>query len=56
MITCDEGQWWVACDGCSDSHDLDVETFQEAVDMVREMGWRISRQAETWMHWCKECG
>lgn len=43
------------CDSCSYDEDIDVDTFQEAVDEIKAQGWRISKTNEEWTHTCPDC-
>mgnify|MGYP001595507324 CR=1 FL=1 len=44
------------CDFCSNDLDCgEVETFQEAVDVVKEDGWKIAKIKDGWTHKCGVC-
>lgn len=58
MLQRDEGTWWVACDveGCSEAHDLEAQGHQEAVQELREAGWRTYKDdADEWCNMCPSC-
>ena len=60
MLEKNEGGWWISCDKCSDSHDLDVPDgahFNEVLEQVREAGFRTERNeaAQEWEHTCLAC-
>lgn len=57
MITKEDDEWWVFCDYCSNSAELDdAEDFYEAVQRSRRLGF----QGETdddgrWQNICPNC-
>jgi hypothetical protein len=48
----------VMCEGkdCSESLSIDVESFPELLEAMKEEGWKNRRINGTWMHFCPNCG
>ena len=47
----------VACDepGCSNYEELDCESFYEAVEEMRSLGWKAKKINGEWLHSCPAC-
>ncbi len=43
------------CDLCSYSEDTGEEDFYQAVDFIKESGWRITKEGDEWIHICPSC-
>ena len=56
MITKDHDfGYLVDCERCSAGEDLEVVDFQDAVDLIKEMGWQIQKDENGWLHICPSC-
>lgn len=48
--------FWVTCDGCGDTEELEGDEFGEALaDAKARHGYTISRVDGQWMHFCEAC-
>lgn len=48
--------YFVECNECGECHDLDAETFEAAVEEVKEAFWRIRKEQDgSWGHVCTGC-
>ena len=44
------------CNGCEMTLDLDeYDDFYEAVEALKEDGWRIFKDGDDWVHYCPDC-
>ncbi len=52
-----DGMRHVCCDGCSESEEVGGarDSFQEAVEAIKEMGWLIVHIEDEWKHFCVAC-
>lgn len=56
MIERDRDIGFVAsCDHCSHTDELSADSFQEAVDEIKEDGWLITKPSGQWDHMCPSC-
>lgn len=48
--------FWVTCDGCGDTEELEGEEFGEALDDAKTRhGYTVSRVDGQWCHFCEAC-
>jgi hypothetical protein len=47
----------VCCDvsGCSNYEDLDVESFYDAIEELKSLGWKPFKENGEWLHRCPSC-
>lgn len=51
-----DGEFWVTCDGCGDTEELEGDDFAEALnDAKTRHGYTVSRVDGEWMHFCQAC-
>ncbi len=45
------------CDGCADVITCSNMTFEEALEKIKEEGWKPVRreQKDIWEHYCEDC-
>ena len=43
------------CDVDGEAHDEEYDTFSEAIDVKKELGWKSEMQNGEWVDMCKEC-
>lgn len=53
----DGGEFSISCDKCSDSHDLDGGSFQEARNDAKRAGWQAlyDKENSEWTDLCPSC-
>jgi len=49
------GGFDVECDECGEERHVVASNFHDAADELRELGWRIARADDEWVHACPEC-
>ena len=45
--------YMVVCDNCGDG--AEVETWDKALELMRDDGWQKKKNGNTWNHYCPEC-
>ncbi len=45
----------ISCDGCSDGETVDAPSFQDAVRLAKDRGYRITKEDGDWKHYCGSC-
>ncbi len=50
-------EFWAQCSECSSSEEFDAEenSFQDVVDQLKGLGWRIFLAGSEWHHECPSC-
>lgn len=48
------GHHGVTCDSCSESTE-EFDSFDEAIQAIKDLGWKISREQGEWTHTCAGC-
>ena len=43
------------CDQCGDEYELDGTDFHDALEEVKENGWRARNEFGEWLHLCDCC-
>lgn len=43
------------CDDCGSEEAAGTLTFTEFVQWLKDQGWKIRKDAETWLHRCASC-
>ena len=54
MIDKEYGRYSVYCDICN-SHVLGLKSFDDAVDYIKELDWKIVKTNGGWEHHCPDC-
>jgi hypothetical protein len=49
------GEFVVTCDKCGDEEFLDTESFHNAVEMLKQQGFRSIKIGDNWEHRCPCC-
>lgn len=50
------GEFYAECSSCEDIEELpDAGDFQEAVEEVKALGWKITHIGGEWYHLCPTC-
>lgn len=44
-----------SCDGCSDGERVEAESFNDALDKLKDMGWTARSLGGEWHHFCAAC-
>lgn len=48
--------FWVTCDGCGDTEELEGDDFAEALDDAKTRhGYTVARVDGQWAHFCQTC-
>lgn len=45
----------VACDFCSETEELDADSFEDAVAEIRRDGWNSVKNGNEWYNQCPDC-
>lgn len=43
------------CDQCGEEREMDGSDFFDALDEVKDHGWRARQDCGEWMHFCPDC-
>ena len=43
------------CDGCGVGLETGTNIWDDALDMMREEGWRAVEESDGWQHYCENC-
>lgn len=43
------------CDFCSEYHETDEDDFIEAVNAIKDEGWKVFKENGEWKHMCPSC-
>jgi hypothetical protein len=51
------GKYYLGCDGCQYEIDEPEESFEEAVEAIKDYGWSTKRnESDTdWLNYCQDC-
>lgn len=55
MISKEYGKYTLICDICGATTEEEYETFQDAVDAKRDIGWKRMRTSGEWADVCPCC-
>lgn len=55
MIDKDFGVFKLVCDNCEERSEDSWDTFQDAVDAKKELGWESQGSSKGWKDICPEC-
>lgn len=45
-------EFYAYCDQCNQEVNEDADTFQDAVNRLKELGWKMMPHDEIWYHFC----
>ena len=51
----EHGYFLLVCDICQNAEETDFETWSEAVDDKKELGWKSKREGGGWIDVCPDC-
>lgn len=43
------------CDRCSNHVEKDGRKFQDLIEFIKSLGWRITKVGNIWLHYCADC-
>lgn len=55
MIYKEDGELVAECNDCGTHEYGGTLEFREFVQSLKDLGWRISKDGEEWVHHCPEC-
>ncbi|MCC6798287.1 MAG: hypothetical protein IT366_24450 [Candidatus Hydrogenedentes bacterium] len=55
MITRHNCGYDVECDTCGRIEDYDTDDFDEVLDTIKSIGWRIIKDDDEYKHYCEDC-
>jgi len=55
MISKEYKKYTLICDICNGGTDEEFDTFQDAVDGRKEIGWKVRKIDGEWQDVCPEC-
>lgn len=50
-----EGPISFQCDTCNEIDETHTVNFHGAIAKLKSHGWKISKQGDDWVHYCKDC-
>ena len=53
MIDKDGYSYMVVCDNCGEG--TEVNTWDDALELMRDDGWQKKKNGNSWNHYCPEC-
>ena len=45
----------VVCDSCDKEESFTDVYWQEMIDELKSLGWKIKKQKGDWLHFCEDC-
>jgi len=55
MISKEYGKYTLICDICGAGMDEDFDSFQDAIDVREDIGWKSKRVEGEWVDICPDC-
>ncbi len=55
MIEREDGDVVFECDGCGARCVTDHAVFTDALDQMKDRGWRVKKFGNVWAHFCERC-
>lgn len=43
------------CDQCGETHEADTDDFHDAIEEIKDSGWRPTLECGEWLHLCEDC-
>jgi len=55
MISKEYGKFTLSCDICGSASEKEYDTFQDAIDAKKDIGWQSKKIDDQWADVCPDC-